>query len=88
MSKELEEAAEEHKYSVTDYADINEDCKQSFIKGANWQAARSFTKEDMMMFAGYMVGAYLANKACMSPSGEFKKWLKDFKPNYNNDGKD
>jgi hypothetical protein len=38
-------------YNEPDYIDINEEYRDTFIAGAEWQAERMYSKEDMIEFA-------------------------------------
>lgn len=82
--KTVEEAAENYKATITDAYGIDEDCKQSFIKGATWQAERMYSEEDMLKAAEY---GYNFHKATFFPSQSFqdscmintRHWLTTFR---------
>lgn len=60
MNKELEEAAQEYKDRAGDIPSTEleqEISKLGFINGAEWQAERMFSRQQMMFFAGYAHGA-------------------------------
>jgi hypothetical protein len=69
MKTELEEAAERSCESITHpYCDRE---KSMFIKGAKWQAERSYNEEDMHKYAIYI----LTHKRVLTPD----EWREQFK---------
>ena len=65
MGKELEEAAERH------YINCIPSDRQSFISGANYQAERMFSEEDMEKA--------FQNGLNRSFDSDFDRWIKQFK---------
>jgi len=61
--------------SLFDFATQN---KEAFKKGAEWQADRMYTQEDMLFFAGYLKGCKERNPG--KDVGEiFDEWEKNLK---------
>ena len=59
--------------NVVGKEDINEDCRESFIEGAKWQAERMYSKEDLL-------GAFEAGMMFIGEDkGSFEEWFEQFK---------
>jgi hypothetical protein len=84
MKKEtLEEASEKKRQEsfmccslskTVDYVTVGEREKSAFIEGANWQAERMYSEEDLR--EAYMVGKHGGTTQVYY---EFKEWFEQFK---------
>ena len=77
MEKEtLEEAAEEW---IKGWGGLS-NSKQSFIEGANWQAERMYSEEDMIEFAKWIFLEVGSNTGKDRTNKElFNEWFEQFK---------
>jgi len=79
MKKEtLEEAANKAAKVYAVYESGQDDVYQGFVRGAEWQADRMYTKEDMMFFAGFCMGKK-QKFPNMSATEIFDEWEKNLK---------
>ena len=73
MEETLEEAAERH------YVNCIPSDRHSFISGANWQAKRSYSEEDLREAFKQSRQALIFEKDMPPVHNEFEDWFEQFK---------
>ena len=73
MNKELEEAAERH------YINCIPSDRHSFISGANWQAERMYSEEDLREAFKQSRQCKIFEKDMPPVYNEFEDWFEQFK---------
>lgn len=81
MEKEtLKEAAEKRIPTSTKIWDLTETRRSDFIAGAEWQAEKMYSEEDMIKFAMWVYLEVGLNSGKDRTNEElFKEWFKQFK---------